>query len=323
MSQPANTLNAWDGDELTHYRAHRSPQGMSIIVSVVHKDGWSVCGTDHTKSYPKGPETGDAGKTAADRKAVELGWVLEGGVFGEPAPEQPKQPKQHTLGEWTEQDGYHTRKTPDGPVVVEVRAGWWHVDGTDRGSESRRGYFSVEHAKERADQVAQRLGWTLTGGAFKAPVSQAESKPTHRPYRLIIGSRARALREAAESARSIFPVDALRNAAFDLAWSVEQLDQVREAALKVGEEMAADLEKLERERDEALRERNEAKAARDEALRQVGVERERADTNENLAREVARLTRDFREEVTKASIAAFTLGWDAAIRCRDILKDTP
>lgn len=133
---------------------------------------------------------------------------------------------------------------------------------------------------------------------------------------------------------SILTLTALQGAAFDLAWSVEVLDQAREAALKVGEEMAADLEKLERERDEALRERNEAKAARDEALRQVEIAQGRIDiltkwkgrlidANQALVAEVARLGRDLREEVTKASIAAFNLGWDAAIRCRDILKDTP
>lgn len=78
------TLSEWEHDGGSSYRLRRDPYGNKIMAVVVsNAAGWSVEHPGGGES-PRGPECGKAGRAAADRAALELGWTLEGGPAAPP-----------------------------------------------------------------------------------------------------------------------------------------------------------------------------------------------------------------------------------------------
>jgi len=80
-----SALSEWEHDGASSYRMRRDPYGNKIMAIVVsNAAGWSVEHPNGGES-PRGSECGKAGRAAADRAALELGWALEGGPTPPPS----------------------------------------------------------------------------------------------------------------------------------------------------------------------------------------------------------------------------------------------
>jgi len=87
MGWAGNRLGEWQdtGGILGFVRQAATMRGGTTAVVTVDAEGWECSGFHGGKAA--GPEVGDAGRAAADKAAVAMGWELEGGPVTLPAPD--------------------------------------------------------------------------------------------------------------------------------------------------------------------------------------------------------------------------------------------
>lgn len=81
-------LGVWERSGSENYWSRSLHDGHGCwVISSVDSCGWSVADARGvaTRARITGPETGDAGKAAADGAALRVGWTLEGGPVDTPA----------------------------------------------------------------------------------------------------------------------------------------------------------------------------------------------------------------------------------------------